>query len=375
MFKEKLKNFFEIIKPSLIAVGIGLFIGFIVMLIFNPSGAFPGLLTMFSGGLGIGMKGLGDILLKASVLILTGLALVVSFKTGLFNIGAPGQMAIGGYVAIHIGVLWKIPSPFHWMVALILGTIAGAIWGMIPGMLKAFTNTNEVVSSIMSNYIGMHLTIYLIGKNVKNPLYGKTLNIKSSAELPRFGNLFQGSKVNIGILIAIIVGILIYYLFKKTKLGYELKASGFNQDASKYAGMNSKKNIVIAMLISGALAGLAGAVNFLVIGTNMGTTTDLLSEGFDGITVALLGLLEPIGAIISGFFLSFIRQGGFYMQGDGFATQIIDIITSIIVYTTSIAAGIQLYIKHLKQKRLRKKESLEVIVETLEEEMEELEND
>ncbi len=353
--KSKMKsmtlNLYNKMKPSLLAIGIGLLLGLVVMIIFNPSQAFPGLLTMLTGGLSIGMKSLGDILLKTSTITLTGLALVVAFKTGLFNIGAPGQMILGGYVAVHIGVLWTIPAPFHWIVALILGTIAGLIWGMIPGLLKAFTNTNEVVSSIMSNYIATFLVVLFIKRNVNNPQYGKSLNIKATAELPMFGNLFGNSKVNIGIIITIIVVIIIHYLFKKTTLGYALKASGFNQRASRYAGMSSKWNIVIAMAISGALAGLAGAINFSVIGTNLGTTYDLLPEGFDGITVALLGLTEPIGALFGGFFLSYIRQGGFYMQGNGFPPQIIDIITSVIVYTTSISIGIQLFIKHLKEKK------------------------
>lgn len=361
-FKEKLLkgsiSLFDKLKPSLLSIAIGLIIGLVVMFIFNPTEAIPGLFTMLSGGLGNGMKGLGDILLNASVLILVGLALVVAFKTGLFNIGASGQMIVGGYLAVHVGVLWKMPAPFHWMVALLMGVIGGMIWGMIPGLLKAFTNTNEVVSSIMSNYIATILVVLLVKRNVYNPNYAKSKDILASAQLPQFSNLFNGSKANIGIIIAIVMVVVIYYLFKKTTIGYELKSSGFNPHASKYAGMNAKKNIILAMAISGALAGLAGAIQYLVIGSNIGTTYDLLPQGFDGITVALLGQTEPIGALFSGFFLSYIRQGGFYMQGNDFPPQIIDIITSIIVYTTSISAGIQLYIKHIKDKRKANKEEV-----------------
>ncbi|WP_162146787.1 ABC transporter permease [Acholeplasma granularum] len=343
------------LKPSLLAVGVGLGIGLIIMLIFNPIGAFPGLITMLSGGLGIGVKGLGDLLLHAAPIILTGVALVVAFKTGLFNIGASGQMIVGAYVAVHIGVLWNIPAPLHWMVSLILGTLAGALWGAIPGLLKAYTNTNEVVSSIMLNYVGTFLAVYLIKQNIYNLTYAKSLNIQPSAALPRFGNLFSNSSVNIGILIAIGVAVLMYYVFKKTTFGYELKSSGFNRDASRYAGMNAKRNIVLSMLISGAIAGLAGAVQFLVIGTNMNTDYNLLPQGFDGISVALLGLTDPIGAAFAGTFLSYIRQGGFYMQINGFPQQIIDIVTSVIVYTTSIAMGIQLFLANLKEKRMLRK--------------------
>ncbi|CCV64430.1 ABC-type transport system, permease component [Alteracholeplasma palmae J233] len=351
---KNLLKLFTIIKPSLIAIGIGLLIGFIIMLVFNPAGAFPGLIKMLSGGLGIGMKGVGDVIVKATPIILTGISLVVAFKSGLFNIGTPGQMIIGGYVAVHIGVLWNLPSGIHWIVALILGTLAGAIWGAIPGILKAFTNTNEVVSSIMLNYIGTLLVVFLVKTNVYNVDYAKSLNIKASAELPKLKFLFGSSDANIGIFIAIIVGILIYYLFKKTTLGYELKASGFNPDASKYAGMNAKKSIISSMTIAGGIAGLAGAINYLVIGTNLGTTYDLLPAGFDGISVALIGLTNPIGSIFSGLFLSHIRQGGFYMQINGYPPQIIDIIISVIVYTISISIGLQMIFKRLKDKRMKK---------------------
>lgn len=350
-----LLGIFNTIKPSLIAIGVGLSFGFIIMLIFNPSGAFPGLITLLSGGLGTGIKVLGDILLHAAPIILTGVALVVAFKTGLFNIGASGQMIIGGYVAVHVGVLWNIPAPFHWMVALLLGTLAGAIWGAIPGILKAFTNTNEVVSSIMLNYIGTFLVVLLVKSNVYNSPTAKSANIKLSAQLPQFAGLFGNSKANIGILIAIGVAVLVYYLFKKTTFGYELKASGFNRDASRYAGMNAKRNIVLSMLISGAIVGLGGAIQFLVIGTNLGTTYDLLPQGFDGISVALLGLTDPIGSIFAGTFLSYIRQGGFYMQVNGFPQQIIDIIIAVIVYTTSISVAIQLFFVSLKNKKLMEK--------------------
>src|SRR5690554_2882046 len=355
---DKLKVLFNILKPSLIAVGIGIFFGFIIMLIFNPSGAFSGLLRMLSGGLQIGSKGFGDILLRATPIILTGLALVVAFKSGLFNIGASGQMIVGGFVAVYIGVNWNMPSPLHWLIAIFFGLIAGAIWGSIPGLLKAFANTNEVVSSIMLNYIGTYLVVFLVkapAMKVYNFAYSKTVNIQASAEITRFGNLFGSSKANMGILIAILAGVIIHFIFKKTTLGYELKSAGFNKEASRYAGMNAKRSIVVSMLISGALAGMAGAIQFLVIGTNMGITYDLLSEGFDGISVALLGQTEPIGAIFSGFFLSYIRQGGFYMQVDGFPSQIIDIIIAVIIYVTSITIGIQLFLKHLKEKRTAKK--------------------
>ena len=204
------------------------------------------------------------------------------------------------------------------------------------------------------NYIGTLLVVMLIKKNVYNFAYAKSLNIKATAALPRIGNIFGSSAVTIGILIAIVMAIIIHYIFKKTTLGYELQASGFNKEASKYAGMNSKKNIITAMVISGAMAGLAGAIQYSIVGNNLGTTIDLLGAGFDGISVALLGLGEPIGTIFAGLFLSNVRQGGFYMQINGFPPQIIDIIISIIVYVTSISAGITFALRKRKMARENK---------------------
>jgi general nucleoside transport system permease protein len=351
---SQLKILFKKMQPSLIAVGIGISIGFVIMLIFNPAGAFSGLGRIIMGGFAQGTKGFGDVLFHATPIILTGLALVVAFRTGLFNIGASGQMIVGGYVAAHIGVLWTLPSPLHWIVAILFGTLAGALWGMVPGILKAVSNTNEVVVTIMMNYIGTLFVIYLVKSNILNPLVAKSRNIMPTAALPRFGTLFGSSAVHIGILIAIVTAILIHILIHKTTLGYQLQSSGFNKEGSRYAGMNAKQNIITAMTISGALAGLAGTMVYLVIGSNLDTAVYLLPAGFDGISVALLGLGEPIGALFAGIFLSHIRQGGFYMQIDGFVPQIIDIIISVIVYVTAISAGLQLYFKKLAVDRKKR---------------------
>lgn len=351
LIKKQLFKLLKKMQPSLIAIAIGIFFGFIVMLIFNPSGALSGLSRIILGGFAQGTKGVGDVLYHATPIILTGLALVVAFKTGLFNIGASGQMIVGGYVAAHIGVLWTLPSPLHWIIAILLGTLAGAFWGSIPGILKAVSNTNEVVVTIMMNYIGTLLVIYLVKQNIINSLVGKSRNIQATAALPRFGTLFGSSSVHIGILIAIFMAIGIHILMHKTTLGFQLQSSGFNKAGSQYAGMNAKKNIIVSMIISGALAGLAGTMAYLVVGSNIDTAVYLIPAGFDGISVALLGLGEPIGALFAGLFLSHIRQGGFYMQIDGFVPQIIDMIIAIIVYVTAISAGIQLYFKSLKDKR------------------------
>jgi general nucleoside transport system permease protein len=339
--KSILKQLYIIIRPSLIAVAIGLLVGLIIMLIFNPYDAFPALFTLIFGGFNGGLKGIGDMLELAAPIMLTGLAVAFAFKTGLFNIGASGQMMMGAYVAIHIGVRWTLPSGLHWIVGLLAGMLAGALWGLVPGLLKALRNVNEVVSSIMMNYIAGYMLIFLIQRNVFLELESRSRYVQSTAVLPSLRALFPGSTANIGILIAIFVIIIAHIIIHKTTLGFSLRAAGFSFDGSKYAGMNTKLNVIIAMGLSGMFAGLAGAISFLVRGKAINTAFVIFPEGFDGISVALLGLGEPIGALIAGLFLSNLRMGGFYMQLYSYVPQIIDIIIAVIIYATAISVAIQ----------------------------------
>ncbi len=355
-----LKKAFNVSKPSLISIGVGLLIGFIIMLFFDAGDAFPALGTLLIGGFNGGLRGIGNTLYQAAPIILTGLAVAFAFRTGLFNIGASGQMMIGAYVAIHIGVLWHLPAGIHWVVGFLAGMLAGAIWGFIPGILKALSNVNEVITSIMMNYIAGNLLIIFIMENVFNANYSRSLNIQKSAELPLLTSVFPGSTANIGIFIAIIVVIIAHIILHKTTLGFQLRASGFSMPGSKYAGMNTKANVITAMTLSGSFAGMAGAIAFLVVGKNIGTAFEIFPQGFDGISVALLGLGEPVGALFAGLFLSNMRMGGFYMQRYSFVPQIIDMIIAVIIYVTAISASLQLifkrYGKELKAWRLARKE-------------------
>ena len=344
--KSTMSNLYKVMKPSLIAIAIGLVFGFIIMLIFEPLDAFPGLFTLILGGFNDGLAGIGDTLYRAAPLIFTGLSVAFAFKTGLFNIGASGQMMVGAYVAIHVGVLSSPNGIFPlWLVALFFGALAGAIWGFIPGLLKAIANVNEVVTSIMMNYIAGYLIIFLIESNILTFGSAESRSIQSAAKLPSLDFLFAGSKANIGILIAIVFVFIIHMILHKTILGFQLRASGFSFDGSKYAGMNTKTNIVIAMVISGLLAGLAGATSFLVLGKSVSTSFAFFSEGFDGISVALLGLGEPIGVLFSGLFLSNLREGGYYTQIYAYSPELVDTIIAVIIYATAISISIQALLK------------------------------
>jgi general nucleoside transport system permease protein len=349
--KQRLKKLLDTAMPSLIAIGIGLLMGFIVMLIFNPAQAVPAFFQLLIGGFGAGLKGIGNTLHGAAPIILTGLAVAFAFKTGLFNIGASGQMMIGAYTAIHIGVLWDLPEGIHVVLALLGGMIGGMLWGFLVGLLKAWRNVNEVVTSIMMNYIAANLIIILIRNNIYDVASARSLGIQSSAMLPSLG-LFPDSRANIGIMIAVFIVIIAHFIIHRTTLGFALRATGFSRDGAFYAGMNTKKNIMISFLFAGSFAGLAGAVSYLVSGKTISIAYTIFTEGFDGISVALLGLGEPVGALIAGLFLSHLRQGGFYMQVYGFVPQIVDIITAVIIYVSAISAALFAFLKTRQRKKV-----------------------
>ncbi|MBT3319908.1 MAG: ABC transporter permease [Clostridia bacterium] len=325
---------------SLIAIFAGLFVGFIILLITNPDQAVDGFVTILKGGFTGGAKGIGNIFYLATPIIMTGLSVGFAFKTGLFNIGASGQLIVGGYVAVLIGVLAPGLGSFHWVIALIGGMAAGALWAFIPGLLKALFNVHEVISSIMMNYIGMFMVNALVAETVFDSLRAQSLPVAQSAQMPTLGmdTLFKGSSVNAGIFVAILFVIVLYIILNKTTFGYELKACGFNKDASRYAGINAKRNIILSMTIAGAMAGVAGGLIYLAGSGKFIEIVDVLAmEGFTGISVALLASSNPIGVLFTGIFVSYITNGGFYMQLYDFVPEIIDIIISIIIYFSALA--------------------------------------
>ena len=292
---------------SCMAIAIGLLFGLVIILFTNPANAFDGFLNMLFGPLKMGMMGIGRVLFYAIPIIMTGLSVGFAFKTGLFNIGTPGQFITGAFAAVYVGVHWTfLPAEIHWIVALLAAFIVGGLWAIVPGIMKAYLNVNEVISSIMMNYIGMYLVNFLVKATVFDELRSQSLGVASSAEIPRLGldQLFRGSTLNAGILIALGMVIIIYIILNKTKFGYEMKACGFNADAARYAGINEKKNIVLAMVIAGALAGIGGGLVYLSGSGKFISIVEVLApEGFNGIPVALLGLSNPFGIFFSGIFI------------------------------------------------------------------------
>lgn len=342
MNKGKKKINLEGPLSSVFAIIIGLIVGFIVLLICNPQQALPGFATILTGAFTHGLKGVGQVFYYATPIILTGLSVGFAFKTGLFNIGASGQFILGAFGAVYIGIVWKSLGSVHWIVALLGSAVMGALWGAVPGILKAYFNVNEVISSIMMNYIGMYLVNWMVKGNkvLFNTLRNESNNVAVTAEIPKMGmdKIFPGSSVNGGIIIAILVVILIYIVLNKTTFGYELRAVGMNRDASRYAGINEKKSIVMSMVIAGAIAGLAGGLLYLAgTGKHLEVVDVLADEGFTGISVALLGLSHPIGILFAGLFVAYLTAGGFYLQLFEFSTEIIDIIIAVIIYFGAFA--------------------------------------
>lgn len=357
--KEGFNNAFA----SILAILIGLAFGFIILLVSDPSKALEGFAIILQGGFSTGAKGIGQTLYFATPLILTGLSVGFAFKTGLFNIGAPGQFIMGAFAAVYIGVKWTfLPAPFHWMVAILGAAVVGGIWALIPGILKAFYNVHEVISTIMMNYIGMYTCNMLVKMSIYDSNKSLSQNCAPSADLPKWGldKIFSNtigtyqdvSTVNIGIIIAIIIAILIFIVLNKTIFGYELMACGFNQNASKYAGINEKRNIVLSMVIAGALAGTGGALLYLsgVNGRHIKVVDVLAVEGFNGIPVALLALSNPIGVIFSAIFISHLTLGGNYLQTLNFMPEVIDVIIACIIYFSAFS----LFLRNVLPKALSK---------------------
>ncbi len=352
---------FSSFLASIMAVLCGLFFGFIILLISEPAKAYGGFAMIIQGGFTDGLVGIGQMLYFATPIIMTGLSVGFAFRTGLFNIGAAGQFTVGAFAAVFVGVKFTfLPPGVHCFAALIAALLAGALWGMIPGLLKALFNVNEVIASIMMNYIGMYMVNMLIQRSVYDQLRNQSLPVASGANLPKGGLdlIFPNKNLNVGIFIAIFFVIVIYIILNKTTFGYELKACGQNKDASRYAGINAKRNIVLSMVISGALAGLGGALLYLANSGRFMQVLDIIApEGFTGISVALLGLSNPIGILFAGLFIGHITVGGANMQLFDFAPEVIDIIISAIIYCGALALLFKTLI-HKIQKSRKKKEGV-----------------
>ena len=350
----KLKGFSSF-TAALMAIFLGLIFGFIIMIIANPQNAFAGFRYIVVGGLGR----FGDVLYFATPILMTGLAVGFAFRMGLFNIGASGQYTMGMFFALYVGFMWDLPGVSHWIVAIFAGFIGGMIFGFIPGIFKALLNVNEVITSIMFNYIGMYLVDMWIQNNASMYIseMTRTRYLPDSVQLPSLG--VTGSNVSIGIILAGVIAIVLYIILEKTTFGYELKATGFNKYAAKYAGMKGKRNIILTMSIAGGMAGLGGAFAILAPAEIAGSSMTyepiniIAANGFTGIAVALLGNSHPLGIIFSATFISHIQRGGTLTSLIGYKPEIIDIVIAIIIYFSAFAMIMNTSIKKFVIKKLK----------------------
>ncbi len=327
---------------SLIAVLLGLLAGAVLMLIV---GADPirGYTYLFKGGL-MNKERIGNTLATATPIIFSGLSVAFAFRTGMFNIGAAGQMLAGGFCATAAGILLPLPKPVLIPVILVAAIIGGALWALIPGLLKAKFNVHEVVSTIMMNWIAYWGVYY----GVKQWFLGPTLETESrmipeaaSLKVKWLSDLFNGSFINLGLFVAVVFVILVAFILDRTVLGFELKAVGFNRHAAEYAGIDVNRGIVVAMLIAGALAGLGGAALYCGYATNIQIGI-LPNQGLDGIAVSLLGANSPWGVLAAAIFFGLLHSGkGFMNAMTKVPPEIADTIIATIIYFAATSVLIE----------------------------------
>ena len=365
------------VLASLISIFAGLLVGAIVVVIvglfkntITGKGIWDGVRLIFAGILSTGRNAagqltwgfnstsLGNMLFRATPLIMTGLSVAVANKTGLFNIGAPGQYLMGTMSSLMIALSIPsevVPPVIIWLLAFLGGCLAGALWGTVPGILKAFLNINEVLACIMTNWLAANLVTWAFDvSNFKNVvettktgyIYKTSFNGVATSKLG-LDLIFPNSQVNGGILVAILFAIGMAILMSKTTLGYQLKACGSNRHAARYAGINDKRNIVLSMAIAGALAGGGAALYWLSGNTEFfwSTYQSLPAAGFNGIPVALLAVNNPIGVIFSGIFMAMLDIVGQQLTGlTAYNEYITDVIISVIVYLSAFSLVIRMMI-------------------------------
>jgi simple sugar transport system permease protein len=324
---------------SLLCILIGLLLGYIALLLINPAGAGEAILTIVKNFMTYSrttaqLKYLGSTLVKTAPLLMCSLSILFAYKVGLFNIGAAGQYVVGAGACLYCALGLHLP----WYLCFVAAVLAGALLGAVSGMLKAYCNVNEVISCIMLNWISLYSVNTLLAR-VKEETSPYTYTLSSTspeAILPSLGlgNLFSKNQyVTIAVPLSVIAAVLVWVLLEKTKLGYELKATGCNKFAAKYCGMREKKNLILTMTIAGALAGMGAAMLFLTGFEQWQCTQSAVpAMGFNGIAAAFLGGLSPIGAIFSSYFIQHITNGGAYVDKTMYSAQISDFISALIIY-------------------------------------------
>ena len=352
------KDGVQTLIASLACILGGLLVGFIALLIIEPKGAFEAIVAVMKSFFRypgkLMMKYFGQTLVRTVPLLMCALSVLFAYKVGMFNIGAAGQYCAGACAALYAALAWNLP----WYVCLILAMAAGALLGAVSGLLKTLCNVNVVISGIMLNWITLYMTnLILTAVKSANSPYTKSLRgTNPDALIPDAGlsALFNNEKsVTIAIPIALIMAIVVWVVLNKTKFGYELKATGNNIHAAKYSGMKENRNIVLTMMIAGALAGMGAGLLYLTGIEDWETTiASVPAMGFNGIAVAFLGGLSPLGSILSAFFIQYITVGGGNVDLQVYCSQISSLISSLIIYLCAFVG----FFKYFMQTQIRKRD-------------------
>ena len=360
MKKNILKNSgVQSLLASLLCVVLGLLIGYVVLLFINPNGAGEAISAVMKNFLTYSKaetqaKYLGNTLVKTAPLLMCSLSILFAYKVGLFNIGVAGQYCFGVALSLYAALAWG----WGWLPCMLLAMLGGALLGAVSGLLKSYCNVNEVISGIMLNWIVLYLTNMLLTqvKEDTSPYTFVLSHKNASAILPSLGlgSLFNGNQyVGLALPLSILIAVLVWVVLEKTRFGYELRATGGNKNAAKYCGMAEKRNIILTLAISGALAGL-GAVMLYLTGYEQWqcSTSSVPGMGFNGIAAAFLGGLNPFGTILASFFIQHITAGGAYVDKSMYCAQISDLISSIIIYL----CGFVLFMKYAMNSAIAKRE-------------------
>lgn len=349
---------------SLISIILGLVAGGILML-FIGSNPIEGYSYLLQGALK-NLERIGNTLATATPLIFTGLSVAFAFRTGLFNIGASGQMLVGGLAATAVALTFDLSRPILLLVMVLAGLVAGALWAFIPGLLKAKFNVHEVVSTIMMNWIAYWTIYYIVPGYFKGEFLeteSKKLAESDTLRTPFLTDMFDGSYINLGLFLAVIAVIIIAFIIEKTTLGFELKAVGFNRFAAEYAGMKVNRNIILSMLISGALAGVGGVA--LYTGNASSIQIGILpAQGYDGIAVALLGANHPVGVFFAAVLFGILYSGtGFMNAMTEIPPELANTIIAIIIYFAATSVMIERLLNKFKARKSNKEDKSGPVVE------------
>ena len=338
------------ILVPVISIIIGLFVGAIVMLV---SGYDPveGYIALWNGIFG-DVYSIGNTIRQITPYILSGLAVAFAFRTGLFNIGVEGQLLMGWLAAAWVGSAVDLPRIIHLPLALLAAAAAGAFWAFIVGYLKARFNVHEVISSIMLNYTALFVMNAVI-KSITDGGY-KTETVSESATLrwQWLREFTDNSSMHLGIIVALLMVLVMWFILERTTRGYELKAVGFNKNAAEYAGMSVNKNIILAMTISGVFAGLAGAMEALGTYQSVSIKAGMSGIGFDGIAVALLGANTPLGVVFGASLFGSLKYGALNMpNAAGIPEEIVSIIIALIIFFVASGYIIRVVLEKMSKKK------------------------